>query len=314
MDFSKLKRTSLLKRKSLVRMQDFPDPPASPASFTDFWNALPRFLKADDLRILVHAIHAARAKEKPILFMMGAHSIKVGLSPWIIRAIEKKFITAMAMNGACLVHDFELAFAGNTSEDVAESLLDGSFGMTLETGVTLNQWINEAADADRGLGECVGEKLDQSDFPYKRLSILAAARRHNVPVTVHLALGTDVIHHHPEASGEALGKTSMRDFHTCCEIVAKLGEGGVVLNVGSNVILPEVFLKALTVARNLTGPIHHFTTANLDMIQHYRPNENVVRRPTLGGGKGFCLTGHHEIMLPLLFMALFHDCGLRIDD
>ncbi|RJP27534.1 MAG: hypothetical protein C4527_13135 [Candidatus Omnitrophota bacterium] len=305
MDFSKLKRTSIYERKSLVEAQSISEPPASPSSFHDFFQSLPDYLKARDLRSLVTAIHDARKLEKPFIWMMGAHSIKVGLSPWIIQAIRRGLITAVAMNGACIVHDFELALAGTTSEDVAEALQDGSFGMTKETGATLNHWIKEAAQQDRGLGNYVGEQISGSTFSHKRLSILAAAHECKIPLTVHLGIGTDVIHHHPEASGEALGKTSLADFHTFCDTVSQIGDGGVVLNVGSNVLLPEVFLKALTVARNICGKIGNFTTANFDMIQHYRPNVNVVRRPTLDGGTGYSFTGHHEIMLPLLFTALF---------
>ncbi len=305
MDFSKLKRTSLFDRKSLVESQTISLPPKSPVSFLDFFNALPGYLKARDLKTLVIDIQNARSQNKPFVFMMGAHSIKVGLSPWIIQAINDGFITAVAMNGACIVHDFELALAGTTSEDVAESLQDGSFGMTRETGETLNNWIKEAAAKNRGLGSYLGEQLSQSSYPHKHLSILAATYNKSIPLTVHLAVGTDVIHHHPEASGEALGKTSLDDFHTFCDVVSNIGNGGVVMNVGSNVLLPEVFLKALTVARNICGTINNFTTANFDMIQHYRPNQNVVHRPTIGGGTGLAFTGHHEIMLPLLFTALF---------
>ncbi|MEW6238327.1 MAG: hypothetical protein AB1656_23325 [Candidatus Omnitrophota bacterium] len=305
MDFSKLKRYSIFSRKSLVKARTIPSPPPTPAYFLDFWNALPDYLKARDLKILVQAIVEAKKRNKPILLMMGAHSIKVGLNRWIVRALEKDFVTAIAMNGAGVIHDFELALAGSTSEDVAEALVDGSFGMTEETGVILNRWIGEAAAAGRGLGETIGERIAESDFAYKDLSLLAAAHRLSAPLTVHIAIGTDVIHHHPEASGEALGKTSLLDFRRLCEIVAQIGDGGVIMNVGSNVILPEVFLKALTTARNLTGPIHNFTAANFDMIQHYRPNQNVVLRPMIGGGTGLSFTGHHEIMLPLLFMALF---------
>ncbi len=305
MDFSQLKRTSIFDRKSLVDAQNTPNPPAVPASFQDFWNALPGYLKVKDLHRLVEALVQARRREKPIVFMMGAHAIKVGLSAWIIAAIRRKWITAMALNGAGLVHDFELALAGATSEDVAEALLDGSFGMTQETGATLNLWIQEAAEQDRGIGDYVGEKLAVSGYPHRHLSLLAAAYEARIPLTVHVALGTDVIHHHPEASGAAIGKTTLIDFHRLCEVVSRIGDGGVVMNIGSNVVLPEVFLKALTVARNLCGPIHHFTTANFDMIQHYRPTVNVIQRPTLGGGEGFAFTGHHEIMLPLFFMALF---------
>ncbi len=305
MDFSNIKRSSLYDRKSLVEIEKLGTPPKTGESFLDFWHALPEFLKASDLHALVNAMLDARKNEKPIILMMGAHSIKVGLNRWLIRAMEEGFIQSLSVNGACLVHDFEMALCGNTSEDVAESLTDGSFGMTKETGETINTWIIEAAEKDQGLGEIFGQKIEQSDYPYKHLSLFGSALRLGVPCTVHVALGTDVIHHHPEASGAAIGKTSMEDFHRFCEIVSTIGDGGVVLNVGSNVILPEVFLKALTVARNLCGPIHHFTTANFDMIQHYRPNVNVVKRPTMGGGKGFSFTGHHEIMLPLLFMALF---------
>ncbi len=305
MDFSKLKRTSIYERKSLVEVQSISEPPKVSCSFQDFFQSLPDYLKAKDLRKLVTAIQNGRKQEKPFVLMMGAHSIKVGLSPWIIQAIRQGIITAVAMNGACIVHDFELSLSGTTSEDVAESLQDGSFGMTKETGATLNNWIREAAQNDRGLGNYIGEQISTSSFEYKHLSILAAAYETNIPLTVHVAVGTDVIHHHPEASGEALGKTSLDDFHTFCEVISTIGDGGVVINVGSNVVLPEVFLKALTVARNIGGKISNFTTANFDMIQHYRPNVNVVKRPTMDGGVGLSFTGHHEIMLPLLFTAVF---------
>lgn len=305
MDYSKLKRVSLHDRKSLVQGQTASYPPNKPASFLSFWESLPEYLKAKDIKQLVNAILSAKSKKKPIILMMGAHSIKVGLSPWIIKAIEQGFITALTTNGACLVHDFELAFAGNTSEDVAEALIDGSFGMTKETGITINEWIKQGATENKGLGETFARHMAESSFEHQSLSIFAAAHRQQIPATVHVALGTDVIHHHPEACGESIGKTSMKDFHILCNVVSELGQGGVVLNVGSNVVLPEVFLKALTVARNLKGPIHDFTTANFDMIQHYRPNQNVVKRPTIGGGTGYTFTGHHEIMLPLLFSALF---------
>ncbi|MBN2325870.1 MAG: hypothetical protein JXR73_01860 [Candidatus Omnitrophica bacterium] len=305
MDFNQLKRNSIFDRKSLVESQKSSAPPQTPASFRAFWEAMPDYLKASDLHNLVRAILSAKQNSHPILYMMGAHSIKVGLSRWIIEAMKRGYISALAMNGACMIHDFELALAGNTSEDVAESLIDGSFGMTKETGEYLNRWIREAADQSRGMGEYIGQKISESDFEYKELSLFASAYERNIPLTVHVAVGTDVIHHHPESSGEALGKTSLADFHRFCETASTIGDGGVVLNIGSNVILPEVFLKALTVARNLCGPIHNFTTANFDMIQHYRPITNVVKRPTLGGGVGYTFTGHHEIMLPLLFTALF---------
>lgn len=304
MDLSRLKRTSIAQRKSLVGEDRLSKPPKPPASFMEFWNALPGYLKAEDLRAVAQAIVNARHAGKPVIFMMGAHVIKVGLSPWLIDALEKGTVTALATNGAAIVHDFELAHCGSTSEDVAEALVDGSFGMTLETGKTLNEWIVAGHADGEGLGALVGKRIDESDMPHKQNSVFAAAWRHKRPATVHVALGADVLHHHPEASGEAIGGASLRDFHSLCDIVATLGDGGVALNVGSNVILPEVFLKALTTARNITGPIHDFTTANFDMIQHYRPNTNVVKRPVIGGGRGYSITGHHEIMLPLLLTAI----------
>ena len=304
MDFSKLKRTSIFDRKSLVQSQPPLSFPSVPMSFHDFWNALPPFLKAQDLKRLIERIHTAKTQNKPIVWMMGAHLIKVGLNGWLIEAMKNGFITHLALNGAGVIHDFELALCGNTSEDVAEALEDGSFGMTRETGTMLNQWINEAAEANTGFGNTVAQKIAGSDFSNKKNSLLGAAFSYKVPVSVHIAIGTDVIHHHPEARGESLGKASLSDFHLFCETVSVIGNGGVVINAGSAVILPEVFLKALTTARNLCGSITNFTTANFDMIQQYRPNENVVRRPVLGGGKGFSFTGHHEIMIPLLVTAL----------
>lgn len=307
MDTSKLKRYSLFDRKSLVEGCSSAPPIEKPATFLSFWKALPESLKAKDLRDLVSAILTAKIKKKPIILMMGAHVIKTGLNRWLIEAMRQGFITHLALNGACIIHDFELAFCGNTSEDVAESLDDGRFGMAIETGAMLNQWIIEAAERDRGLGSFIGQQIAESDFGPKELSLLCNAFSLGVTVSVHVALGTDIIHHHPEARGEAIGKTSLTDFHTFCDIVSGLGNGGVVINLGSAVVLPEVFLKALTVARNICGPITHFTTANFDMIQHYRPNENVVRRPTLAGGKGYSFTGHHELMVPLLIMALLSE-------
>jgi hypothetical protein len=305
MDLSHLKRYSIFSRKSLVQKQSLRKPPKVNSSFLSFWNALPDSLKSKDLKELVERIQQAKANQKPVLLMMGAHPIKVGLNYWLIEAFRKEIFTALAVNGACLVHDFELALCGNTSEDVAEALDDGSFGMTIETGQTLNQWICEAANENSPLGSFVGEKIFHSGYEYVDLSLFAAlAEKKHVPATVHVGMGTDVFQHHPEADGAAIGKASLRDFHFLTETVSNLGDGGVVINLGSAVLLPEVFLKALTVARNLHGSIKNFYTANFDMIQHYRPNENVVRRPTIAGGKGFSFTGHHEILFPLLIMAL----------
>ncbi|MBD3266575.1 hypothetical protein GF373_07885 [bacterium] len=304
MDFSQLKRYSIFDRKSLVQAQSLSTPPPPPISFQSFLDSLPNALKAKDFKAFLSSMHQAKQGKKPIIWMMGAHPIKVGLTPWLVEAMRHGFMTHLALNGATLVHDFEMALCGNTSEDVAEALADGSFGMTRETGETLNTWIGKAAEEDKGLGKTIGQEISQGDYPYRQQSLYANAWQHDISTSVHIAIGTDVIHHHPEASGEALGKTSLRDFHTLCEHVGDLGDGGAVLNIGSAVILPEVFLKALTVARNINGPISNFTTANFDMLQHYRPNENVVRRPTLEGGNGYTFTGHHEIMLPLFIAAL----------
>jgi hypothetical protein len=233
---------------------------------------------------------------------MGAHAIKVGLNPVIIDLMEKGAITSLAVNGAGIIHDFELAFIGRTSEDVDREILSGAFGMAEETGSMLNKAIGEAS-ADEGIGAAVGRMIQSGDFPYKDNSLLAAGHRLGVPVTVHVAIGTDIIHMHPSFDGRATGEAAQRDFLAFCSLVSEL-EGGVYINLGSAVLLPEIFLKAVTLARNLGQPLRHFTTVNMDFVQHYRPNANVVRRPTQGGGRGFALTGHHEIMLPLLAAAI----------
>jgi hypothetical protein len=216
--------------------------------------------------------------------------------------MERGVITSLSLNGAGIIHDFELALIGRTSEDVDKELLTGAFGMAEETGSMLNQAIKSAGPAE-GLGAAVGRMIQSGDFPFKEQSLLAAGRRLDVPVTVHIAIGTDIIHMHPSFDGGATGEASHRDFLTFCSLVSDL-EGGVYINLGSAVLLPEIFLKAVTLCRNLGHSLHNFTTVNMDFVQHYRPNTNVVRRPTQGGGKGFALTGHHEIMLPLLAAAI----------
>jgi hypothetical protein len=237
---------------------------------------------------------------------MGAHPIKVGLSPLIIDFMEQGILGAVAMNGAGIIHDFEIAFMGETSEDVAASLKDGSFGMAEETGAFLNQAIARGYERGQGIGKAVGEAILKGKLPNHRLSILAAGARLGVPVTVHVGIGTDIIHMHPKVDGKSLGEGSLRDFHTLASIVATLN-GGVFLNLGSAVILPEVFLKALSLARNLGHPVRNLTTVNLDFLAHYRPLTNVVSRPTMEGGKGYHLTGHLEIMVPLLFAAVLEE-------
>jgi len=234
---------------------------------------------------------------------MGAHPIKVGLTPVIIDLMERGIITSLSLNGAGIIHDFELALIGQTSEDVDKEILSGAFGMAEETGSMINNAVKSGAEQGLGIGEAMGRMVHAGEFPYKDKSLLAAGTRLGVPVTVHVAIGTDIIHMHPSFDGRATGEAAGRDFRRFCSLVADL-EGGVFINLGSAVLLPEIFLKAVTLSRNLGHKLQHFTTVNMDFIQHYRPNTNVVRRPTHGGGKGFALTGHHEIMFPLLAAAI----------
>ncbi len=301
-DISRIKSYSLKNRASKVRINDFSRPHNKGASFKDFFSSLPNILAAQHFKDVVAAIVQARKDKRPVMLGMGAHSIKVGLSPVIIDLMERGIITSLSLNGAGIIHDFELAFIGQTSEDVDKEILSGAFGMAEETGNMLNSAIRSSG-ADEGIGVTVGRMINSGPFPYKDKSLLAAGTRLNMPVTVHVAIGTDIIHMHPSFDGKATGAAAHYDFMTFCSLVSEL-EGGVYINLGSAVLLPEIFLKAVTLVRNLGYPLQHFTTVNMDFIQHYRPNTNVVRRPTQGGGKGFALTGHHEIMFPLLAAAI----------
>ncbi|RPI29233.1 MAG: hypothetical protein EHM61_02295 [Acidobacteria bacterium] len=270
-------------------------------SFSAFVDSLPKILAADQLRLLAGRIKQARDKRKPIIWAFGGHVIKVGLAPVLIQLMEEGFVTALATNGAGMIHDFEIAWSGHTSEDVEKDLKDGSFGMARETGDILNRVISQGALAGQGIGESVGAFVDASlDAAHPECCIALQAFRRGIPFTVHVAIGTDTIHNHPAASGEALGKGSLIDFRVLTEIVSLLGDGGVFLNLGSAVILPEVFLKTVALVRNSGRELERFTTANLDFIQHYRPTQNVVKRPVGEAGTGIALTGHHEIMVPLL--------------
>ena len=302
LDTSRIKTYSLKDRPSKVRLNDFAKPHRPGSSFTDFFSSLPNILGAQHLKDVAAALVQARKDGRPVMLGMGAHSIKVGLNPVIIDLMERGIITSLALNGAGIIHDFELAFVGQTSEDVDKEILSGAFGMAEETGSMLNQAIASASE-EEGIGACVGRMIQTGNFPYKSTSLLAAGHRLGVPVTVHVAIGTDIIHMHPSFDGRALGAAAHRDFLTFCALVSEL-EGGAYINLGSAVLLPEIFLKAVTLCRNLGHTLQHFTTVNMDFVQHYRPNTNVVRRPTQGGGRGFALTGHHEIMLPLLAAAL----------
>jgi deoxyhypusine synthase len=301
-DLSRVKTIPIAARKSKVTTNDFAklyNPRTQP--FVRFIDSLPRILVAEDLRRVVEDIARARKRRKPVIMMLGAHVIKVGLSPLIIDLVKRKIITAVAMNSAAAIHDIETAMWGKTSEDVAVYLVDGRFGMSRETGEFINGVLKESVyEDDWGYGEALGKALIERKSPNKQLSILAACYTHDVPATVHAAIGTDIVHQQPSMNGAATGEMTFRDFKVLCHAVKDLGNGGVLLHVGSAVILPEVFLKALTVARNLGHNVKNFTTVNFDMLRHYRPAMNVVQRPTQEGGQGYNITGHHEIMIPLL--------------
>lgn len=298
-DLKRLKTYSLADRKSIVSTADFAKVWEKGGGFSDFLDTLPDILAGSDIRRVISAISRARRNGRPVVLGMGAHVIKVGLNPVVIDLMARGVITAVAMNGAGIIHDFEVALTGQTSEDVAETLKDGTFGTARETGEFLGEAIFSAGKQSMGLGESVGRYINEKQLPLRQQSILAAGSRLGIPVTVHVAIGTDIIHLHPDFDPEAAGGASHRDFRTFASIVAAL-EGGVYLNVGSAVILPEVFLKAVTLVRNLGHPLEGFTTVNLDFIRHYRPMANVVNRPTSEGGSGFSIVGHHEILLPLI--------------
>jgi hypothetical protein len=303
-DLSRVKTYPLAGRKSQVSLADFGRPPAKGQSLAAFLDGLPHILAAETLRKVAAEILRARDAGRPIIWGLGAHVLKVGLSPLIVDLMEKGLATAIALNGAGIVHDFELAVAGHTSEDVAAGLGAGEFGMARETGEEINRAIVEGDADGLGLGAAVGRYLQRKAPPYAAMSVLASAYRLNVPVTVHVALGTDIVHMHPACDPGAVGRASHLDFRILAGVVARLGGGGVYLNVGSAVLLPEVFLKAVTVARNLGHELADFATVNMDFIQSYRPSTNVVHRPTQGVGRGYSLTGHHEIMVPLLAAVL----------
>lgn len=303
-DLQAVQTIPLASRENKVSPDDFAGLPREGGSIHDFINSLPHQLIANDFRALIEKMKTARTMQKPIIWMMGAHVIKVGLSPILIELMKKGFISAIAMNGAGAIHDSELAMGAGTSEDVEKNLADGTFGMARETGAFLNSVARKAHAEKLGFGEAVGQELLQTFNNVLERSIFANAYHLNIPATLHVALGTDIIHQQPGADGIALGDASFRDFKIFTHVVSHLGSGGVVLNVGSNVILPEVFLKALTIARNLGHEVQDFTTANFDMIFHYRPRVNVVQRPVKKGGSGYNFIGHHEIMVPLLAWAL----------
>lgn len=291
-------------RDSKVAAGRFARPLGPDPSISDFLASLPGFLSAADFREFLRRLRRAKARGRTIIAGCGAHVLKVGLSPVLIDLIDDGWITGFALNGAGVVHDFELAFCGRTSEDVAEQILTGEFGMARETGEIVNGAIVAGAADGLGLGAAVGRLIAGSRFPYKRLSVLAAAYERGIPATVHVAMGTDIIHMHPSADGRAIGETSLRDFYGFCRLLAGADGGGAYLNIGSAVVLPEVFLKAVSFVRNQGVALDDFTTAVFDFNRHYRPDRNVVRRPLGPRGKGYYFVGPHELLVPLVAAAL----------
>jgi len=303
-NLNKTKTYSLKARKNKVEMGDFARKPLKGISFQSFYHSLPNLLKTKELRAIAKAIVGAHRQKRAVIFMAGAHVIKCGLNPVLVELIRKKIITCICLNGAGIIHDFEIAFQGKTSEDVAENLKAGKFGMARETADFINNAVKKGVSQGLGLGCAVAGKISDAKLPYKKSSLLYHAFRNKIPVCVYVAIGTDTIHQHTSFDAALTGEGSLRDFHLLVEEVSRLNNGGVVLNFGSAVILPEVFLKALNLARNLGYKVKDFTTANFDMLYHYRPYQNVVTRPVSLGGSGYYIVGHHEIMLPLLAQAV----------
>lgn len=303
-DLSRLTLRSVDDRPARATIEQFARPPKDPKAIEAFLDGLPDILAARVLTDIVDAVVASHRARRPVVLMLGAHVIKVGVSPYLVALIERGIVRHVALHGAGAIHDVEVALFGKTSEDVEASLASGAFGMVRETPAFFHRVAKEGQARDEGLGEALGRALLEPRAPHAAQSLLAAGSAAGIPVTVHVALGADTIHAHPDADGAALGETSLRDFRIFAHTLAE-ARGATVLNLGSAVILPEVFLKALTAAVNLGASLDGLTTVNLDQIQHYRPRVNVVERPTQGaGGRGLALTGHHEILVPLLAQAI----------
>ena len=302
-DLSAVRTYPLASRASKVTRADFARPHQPGGGIRDFVDSLPRLLAASDFRAVVDAIVAAHRNDRAVVWGIGAHVLKTGLSPILIDLMQRGLISALATNGAGLIHDFEIALAGSTSEDVDATLGAGAFGMAHETGAELNRAIRDGVGRGLGIGQSVGAYLLERKPAHVTSSLVAVAASLEIPVTVHVALGTDIIHMHADASGAAIGEGSLRDFRYFASAVSRL-ERGVYLNCGSAVILPEVFLKAVALARNAGCSLDGLTTVNLDFLRHYRPQVNVVARPTAGIGRGYALTGHHELLIPLLAAAV----------
>jgi hypothetical protein len=304
LDLKGIKTASLHERKSKIGVDSFASPLRPASSLKEFLNSLPRILAADDFQKVVSRIIEAVRSDKMVLLGMGAHPIKVGLNPIIINLMERGVMRGLALNGAGIVHDVEIAMVGRTSEEVEQGLGAGTFGVTKETAEFINSALQEGHKEGWGLGEAMGRALQkEGGLQHREMSLCAAAFRLDIPLTVHVAIGTDVVHIHPSTNGAIVGELTYRDFRLFAALVSSL-EGGIYINLGSAVIMPEVFLKALSAARNLGHRVEDFFALNMDFVQHYRPTQNVVCRPTVRGGKGFALTGHHEIMFPLLAAAI----------
>jgi hypothetical protein len=301
-DLSRVRTVSIEERDNKVEHAQFGRPAPWPGARA-WLDRLPDILAARNLRDLVAALRAARDRRRPIVFMLGGHVMKCGVSPYLVDLLQHGFVTHLASNGSLAIHDVEVSLFGRTSEDVADTLERGVFGMVRETPAFVFAALAAGGRRGEGMGECLGRALVEAESPFRRYSLLAAAYAATVPFTVHVSLGGDILHQHPGADGALFGELSLRDFRILAATLQGI-DGGVVVNLGSAVVMPEVFLKALTVARNVSGRVGDFTTANLDMIQHYRPTENVLRRPTRVRGRGLPLTGHHEILLPLLHALL----------
>jgi hypothetical protein len=309
-DLSRVRTVPVLRRPNKVNASEFAKPPERDPAFRDFVESLPDILVARDFRRVVDAIATASRNKRAVIVMLGGHIVKTGLTPLLITLMQRKVITHVAMNGSAAIHDYEIARFGGTSEDVASGLKDGTFGMADETGRGMNEAFVAGSKQELGMGESLAVALDAEQLTNPELSLILNARRLEVGVTVHAAIGAEIIHQHPSANGAAIGDTSHRDFRRLAHALVGLDDGGVVLNLGSAVIMPEVFLKALTIARNLgEGKPQNFVTCDLDMTRHYRPRVNVVQRPTLQSGKGYEITGHHELMVPLLVWAVLDRLG-----
>ena len=305
LDLARLKTVSLRERGGKVKTADFAAVYRPGSGITGWLDSLPHILAGDSFRAVVNALRAARLKRRAIVWALGGHVIKCGLAPVLVDLMHRGYVTAFALNGAAAIHDFEIALAGHTSEDVEAVLPDGRFGAAEETGREMNCAISAGDRDGLGMGEALGRYLETAAAEYRGASLLVQAYQHGTPVTVHVAMGTDTPHTHPAADPAAIGSTSHRDFRLLCAYVADLNDGGVYLNCGSAVVLPEVFLKAVSAVRNLGNPLADFHTVNFDFLQHYRPRVNVVERPHAGsGGAGYAITGHHELLLPLLAAAL----------